>query len=115
MLLEPTLDFNNSTLYVPELPAGCFVVRNIRMRPYGGNRRSQLMHEKVMVESKMIDGTLSLLILRPAAPGSEFCTGSVQDRRKKAKVLGPYVNGQSGKERRSKTATSIPCVPVELV
>jgi len=99
MLLKPTLDFDNRILYVPELLAGCFVVSNIRMRPYGGNGRSQLMHEKIMVESKMIDGTLSLLIPRAAAPGSEFCTGSAQDRRKKPKVLGPYVNGQSGPQQ----------------
>ena len=50
------------------------------------------MHEKVMVEPELIDSPLSLLMVRSAPNDSEICPGSVQDRRKQAEVLGPYMN-----------------------
>jgi hypothetical protein len=91
MLSESTLDFENGTTYFSELLKN-FTVGKILLLPDGINARTQLAHEKLMVQPELIDSTPNLLILRAVAPDGKICP---QDRRKQAKVLGPYVNSQS--------------------
>jgi hypothetical protein len=95
VLIESTLDFDNTTSHISKLLAKYVVVGTSLLFPQGIDGRSQLTHEKVMVMPEKVDSALCLIILRRATTTGETNLRRAEDGREEAEMFGTDMNGQS--------------------